>query len=350
MRTLYTFILVILLFIDVLPRVQSDILTIPLKSKKSVTRREWHKLYRRDLKIWQISSEPKNVVYYGNVGFGPQGKEQFFPVMFDTGSTDLWVMSVDCTSPGCNNRPKRYDHRNDPDYVDLQERFVYDYVVGKVTGEGSTTTLNLDGLEIPKQDFGLVQTVTDDFMQNAYVGIMGMGSGPGTDHQVSPIIKLIDGKQLDHPQFSFLLGREADNGPSELTIGGTNPDRIDGIITWSDNEPFNEGRWLTDLDALLVNGQEVEFDDYRELYIDTGYEKIHMSITDAREVYAQIPAAKELDGGKFSMPCDNRETVISLRIEGMIWPMDARDFIIPDNQAGDQCVGAIESVYDVGNY
>lgn len=348
MQTIYTFILAILLFVDVLPRVQSNVITIPLKSKKSITRRELHRFYRRDLKIWQIDSEPKNTVYFGSVGFGPQGKEQFFPVMFDTGSTDLWSMSVDCNSPGCNNKPKKYDPKLDPDYVDLQTNYVYEYVEGKVTGKDSTTTLNLDGLEIPKQDFGLIETVTDDFGNFAYVGIMGLAPGPGPNNQISPINNLINNKQLDHPQFSFLFGREADQGVSELTIGGTNPDRIDGGITWSDNEPDNQGRWLIEVDGLLVNGQEIEFDDDREMFIDSGYEKIHMSIIDAREVYAQIPVAKELDGGKFSMPCNNRDFVISLRISGIIWAMDARDFIIPDNPAGDQCVGAIESVYEVG--
>jgi len=348
MRTIYTFILAILLFIDILPHVQSDVFTIPLKSKKSITRRELHKFNRRDIKNWQISSEPRNTVYYGSVGFGPKGKEQFFPVMFDTGSADLWVMSIDCNSLGCN-RPKKYDPGADPDYADLQERFVVEYVEGKVTGERSTTTLNLNGFEIANQDFGSVETVTDDFTEFAYVGIMGMASGPGPNHQVTPINNLINNKQLDHPQFSFLFGREADNGVSELTIGGTNPDRIDGAITWSINELGNDGRWLIEVDALLVNGQDIEFDDDREMFIDSGYEKIHMSIADAREVYAKIPVAKELDGGKFYMPCDNHDFVISLRIEGVVWAMDARDFIIPDNPAGDQCVGAVEAKYDVGN-
>lgn len=348
MQAIYTFILAILLFVDVLPHVQSNVFTIPLKSKKSITRREWHKFNRRDLKIWQISSEPKNTVYFGDVGFGPQGKEQFFPVMFDTGSADLWVMSIDCNSPGCN-RPKKYDLNLDPDYVDLQAKFKVDYVVGEVTGKASSTTLNIDGFEIPKQEFGYVNTVTDDFADFAYVGIMGLAPGPGQSAQVTPINNLINNKQLDHPQYSFLFGREADNGVSELTIGGTNPDRIDGDITWSDNELDNRGRWLIEVDGLLVNGQEIEFDDDREMFLDSGYEKIHMSIVDAREVYAKIPAAKELDGGKFFMPCDNRDVVISLRVRGMIWAMDARDFVIPDNQAGDQCVGAIESVYDVGD-
>uniref|UniRef100_A0A1D1YYV4 Gastricsin n=1 Tax=Anthurium amnicola TaxID=1678845 RepID=A0A1D1YYV4_9ARAE len=345
MRTIYTFIFAILLFVDVLPRVQSDVFTIPLKSKKAITRRD--KFNRRDLKTWQISSEPKNTVYYGSVGFGPKGKEQFFPVMFDTGSADLWVMSIDCNSPGCN-RPKKYDPRQDTDYVDLQSRFELEYIVGKVTGEDSTTTLNLNGFEIPKQDFGFIVTVTDDLSEFAYVGIMGMAPGPGPNNQITPINNLINNKQLDHPQYSFLFGREADNGVSELTIGGTNPDRIDGVITWSENDLYNQGRWLIDVDALLVNGQEIRFNDDREMFIDSGYEKIHMSIADAREVYAKIPAAKELDGGKFSIPCKNHDYVISLRIEGVVWAMDARDFIIPDNPAGDQCVGAIESQYDVG--
>ncbi|CAG8829581.1 4177_t:CDS:1, partial [Gigaspora rosea] len=166
-----------------------------------------------------------DIAYYGQITFGT-GTPQNFDIQFDTGTGDLFVFGKNCDSPACKDKPK-YNPKLDKSFSPIYDKdFSVEYADGtKVSGDSGKTTIEIAGISVGAQKFGLVDNVTDNF-DKPYVGIMGMGfSESSKNNQTTPITNLIDNNQLDKPQFSFLIGRKADKSPSELTIGGSNPNK-----------------------------------------------------------------------------------------------------------------------------
>lgn len=63
-----------------------------------------------------------NVQYIGKIAFG--NPPQSMDVVFDTGSSDTWIPSVDCQSCGSHNQ---FEYTKSSTFLDTQERF-YDSV------------------------------------------------------------------------------------------------------------------------------------------------------------------------------------------------------------------------------
>lgn len=149
-------------------------------------------------------------------------------MLFDTGSADLFVIGDECDSPACSRKLK-YNSFLDDSYKAIERPFHVEYV-GDAFAKGScaTTDIEIGSLSVKTQDFGLVDTISDNFADLTLVGIMGMAlSSASENNQLIPITKLINSNAFSAPQFSFMLGRNADNKESELTIGKSNPNRYD---------------------------------------------------------------------------------------------------------------------------
>ncbi|CAG8505286.1 5952_t:CDS:2 [Ambispora leptoticha] len=328
---IFTLAIAVFLIVDALPYEQSKVYTIPLK-KKTITRR---RALRRDVGNVEVSQQPPDIAYFGEVTFGDT---QTFDIQFDTGSADFFVTSIDCNSPACEVKNK-YDPNEDASFVDIDKTFSVDYDRGSASGQTSgTTSIKIGDFTVEAQEFGLADTLSDDFTRDEYDGIMGMALSSASENgQLTPITNLINNNNLDQPQFAFKLGRDADGTESELTIGGINQARLNGQLTWSNLADNNRGHWLIPLDDCFVDGQALNFQG-RNANIDTGTTLMIVPIADARQIYAQITEAEEQDNGRFSLPCEN-ENIIGLRINGVTWNMDFRDFVTED---GDECFGAIE--------
>ncbi|CAG8787920.1 14429_t:CDS:2, partial [Gigaspora rosea] len=195
----------IFLSIDALPYDKPKVHTIPLKPK-SITRR---RLSRRAMGSMPVSEQQPDVAYYGQITFGT-GTPQNFDIQFDTGTGDLFVLvKLPKYDPGIDQSFSPIDGKNfSVEYADDTD----------VSGDSGKTTIVIAGISVEAQEFGLADKVSDDF-KHPYEGVMGMGFSDLSDNeQTTPITNLINNNQLDKPQFSFMLGREADKSSSELTI------------------------------------------------------------------------------------------------------------------------------------
>ncbi|XP_071569213.1 lysosomal aspartic protease-like [Temnothorax nylanderi] len=121
-----------------------------------------------------------NIQYYGNIEIGTP--PQNFTVLFDTGSSDLWVPSKNCNV-------------SQPNCLDIINMIVQD-------------PAHVAGLKIVSQTFGVaVNYSRKTSFVNEFDGVLGMGY-PSLSRIGTPVFKnMIDQGVVSRPVFSFYRNR-----------------------------------------------------------------------------------------------------------------------------------------------
>ncbi|XP_034109870.1 lysosomal aspartic protease-like [Drosophila albomicans] len=196
-----------------------------------------------------------NMVYYGVISIGTPAKD--FKVIFDTGSSNLWVPSKACWTEACKVH-NEYDSRASSSYVANGTSFFLMYGSGSVFGFLSTDTVNVNGLSIANQTFA---EATDDpggnFETDKFDGILGMGyQNISEDNVVPPFYKMVSQGLVKHPVFSFYLARAgtSSNG-GELIFGGSDPSLYKGNLTYV--PVSKQGYWQFTMAGASVNGRSL---------------------------------------------------------------------------------------------
>ena len=129
--------------------------------------------------------------YYGEISLGEPA--QTFTVVFDTGSSNLWVPSTRCSSIACMLHNK-YDAGKSKTYRENGTEFEITYGSGSLTGVVSNEKLRLGDLTIENQDF--VESVKEPgfaFVMGKFDGIMGMGYDTiSVNKMTPPFYNLVD--------------------------------------------------------------------------------------------------------------------------------------------------------------
>jgi hypothetical protein len=237
--------------------------------------------------------------YYGTVAIGTPA--QNFNLLFDTGSSDLWVPSVSCTqSSSCLNH-KKFDGSKSSSYQAGTQSFSIQYGTGSMTGIVSQDVVSVAGVKI-NQSFGEATTEADFFNQTAFDGILGMGFGTISSEGVTtPFDNMVQQLKIA-PVFSFHMGFTANGGGGELTLGGYDSSKFTGSLQYS--PVTTQTYWNIGLDSVSVNGQDSGVQ-AQDAAIDTGTTLIVAPDSDAQAIN-QLLGAQPVDGqdGVYSISCD----------------------------------------------
>ena len=137
---------------------KSPVTPATLKKHRSAMIQRHRKMVRDQ---WTLKTAPItlgnewNFSYFGSIELGTSG--QTINVIFDTGSSDLWVPSVSCTDDGCTGG-YQFDQSASSTYATNNNPFTLNYASGSVTGILATDKLNIGGLILNNQLFGLALT------------------------------------------------------------------------------------------------------------------------------------------------------------------------------------------------
>ncbi|KAF5588596.1 eukaryotic aspartyl protease [Fusarium subglutinans] len=205
---------------------------------------------------------------------------QRLPVMLDTGSADLFLVSNECPNTptsGCfNSTPFEIQPTTN---MPRNQSFFTIVGTGPVFGNQSILDVQFGTKNIIARDLdvGLVyNAVQMEFQNGTFSGILGMGlrnvSRQFYQHQnLPPFDTLVAQKRVLAPKFSTLFPRYADpNSPKEgrLTIGGIDKEASNGQrITYSnivDSPNYNypgappaPQLWSITVDGMRFNGKTI---------------------------------------------------------------------------------------------
>ncbi|KAJ3860044.1 aspartic peptidase domain-containing protein [Lentinula novae-zelandiae] len=144
---------------------------------------------------------------------------QSFPLILDTGSSDLWVISNECDSADCAN-VARYSRAFSSNLSISQTPFHIDYLSGSVSGLMASETISLGPYRLLSQVFGLANS-TDNikFSSEGNSGILGLAFPSEASMSGMTVLQSIFGG-LDDPYFTIILGSKLNvNSPSSFTLG-----------------------------------------------------------------------------------------------------------------------------------
>uniref|UniRef100_UPI003AAA61B0 cathepsin D-like n=1 Tax=Centroberyx gerrardi TaxID=166262 RepID=UPI003AAA61B0 len=146
--------------------------------------------------------------YYGMISIGTPPQD--FTVLFDTGSSNLWVPSIHCSflDVACWLH-HRYNSKKSSTYVQNGTKFSIQYGRGSLSGFISGDTVSVAGLPIPGQQFGeAVKQPGITFAVARFDGVLGMGYPAISVANVTPVFDTaMAAKLLPQNIFSFYISR-----------------------------------------------------------------------------------------------------------------------------------------------
>jgi len=170
-----------------------------------------------------IIKDYSNAQYYGEVMIGTP--PQKFTVIFDTGSSNLWVPKTKCKNCGywfIHGGKSKYDESKSSSFKKDGSDFKIQYGSGSVKGFFSRDEITLaKDIVVKDQKFAEVANAGGlgvGYVMGQFDGILGLGFEKLSLGGANTVFKnAIDQKVVSQPVFSFALG---DNKDGELTLGG----------------------------------------------------------------------------------------------------------------------------------
>jgi cathepsin D len=307
-------------------------------------------LVPRDRGLETRQSEPLTDVNNGTEWTGPVSigtPAQKFTVIFDTGSSDLWVASLLCTSSICKSK-HRYSAKASSTAVKEKGTFQILYNDGSsVNGPIFTETVAVAGIEVTKQYFSPATTLSAGFTQPAD-GVLGLGGFALSMIGQNPFFTTA---KTEGKVSAFEFGMFISTSKSELFLGGTNKALYSGAVEFHTVDT-GSGYWQIGHAEVKV-GSAVVVSNIRTV-IDSATTLVYGPPKDVAALYAKIPGSELFDkvNGFYSFPCKSIVPSVAFNWDGkQDWKFTAENFNLgPTNATSTQCMGSIAGVdFGLGN-
>lgn len=280
------------------------------------------------------TARPRNrthAQYFGTIALG--SPPQKFKVIFDTGSSNVWVPNTQCGF-ACLLKNK-YDASASASYAKNGSKFQIIYGSGPVSGHLSYETISLAGLKATRQEFAEVDTVTGLGLAYAigrFDGILGMAFPSISVDGISPVFQtLVKQGKVDSAVFAFYLG---DSRPGELTLGGIDPAHFRGPLAYV--PVTSDTYWETTLHSFTYGARSSS--EPANCIVDTGT-SVLAGPTEDVEAIAELAGAVPLLGtGEYMIDCAavDKLPTLHLTLSGVEFALRGADYVVKTSSFGQE--------------
>uniref|UniRef100_A0A452FHV7 Pregnancy-associated glycoprotein-4 n=1 Tax=Capra hircus TaxID=9925 RepID=A0A452FHV7_CAPHI len=269
----------------------------------------------RGLNLTHPLSNYIDMLYMGNITIGTPPQE--FQVVFDTGSSDLWVPSSFCTILACGE----YRHPPIPSPTSCICKWEHSSLpqIGNLVSTDQPFGLTL-------KEYGFAHITFDGVLGLNYPNISYSGAIPIFD-------KLKNEGAISEPVFAFYLSKDEQEG-SVVMFGGVDHRYYKGELNWI---PLTKaGDWIIRLDSISIKRKVIACSGDCEAVVDTGATYIGGPRTLVNKIQKLIGARRR--GNKYTISCSKINTLpsVTFTINGINYPMPGPAYILKDN-AGRCC-------------
>lgn len=282
-------------------------------------------------------------MYYGEVDVGTP--PQKFTVIYDTGSSNLWVPSKSCTSPACKKH-KLYDSSKSSTFAKNGQSLTIPYGSGTCSGFLSSDVISLGGLSANVTFGEITNEPGEIWVESPFDGILGLGyPGLAVDKVLPPFDALMAKHAFDKNVFAFYLQSGGKTG-SMLTLGGVDQKYYTGDFSYVDLSMAQKlaPYWLIGVKGVNVGGAAAEACKIPFvgclMVVDTGTSIIVAPPMDAADILKKI--------GNVSSDCSGADKLptISFSIGGKDFELGPEFYVLrdKDDKGKEECQLGIQSM------
>jgi cathepsin D len=275
--------------------------------------------------------------YYGPITIGTP--PQSFKVVFDTGSSNLWIPSSKCpiTVIACDLHAKYHSDRSST-YVANGTAISIQYGSGAMSGFLSEDTVVVGAITVTGQTFA---EATGEpgiaFDLSKFDGILGMAFERISADGVIPVFyNMISQNLIPEPLFSVWLSKnpQGTNG-GELILGGIDSSLYNGSINYV--PLISETYWAFSMGDVRLGNTSLDFcgSSGCNAIADTGTSLI-AGPTAQIDALNQKLGAVVVNGEGIFTSCDviNTLPTIEIVINGVTYPLTAKDYVLQVSSFG----------------
>ncbi|KAG2468210.1 PEPA protein, partial [Polypterus senegalus] len=281
----------------------------------------------------QIANEPLtndyDLSYYGIISIGTP--PQSFKVIFDTGSSNLWVPSIYCSSSyACTNHNK-FNPTKSSTYRASSQTISVQYGTGAMSGILGYDTVTVGSIVDTNQIFGLSKNEPGSFLYYVeFDGILGLAYPSISASDATPVFdNMMSEGLVSQDLFSFYLSRNGQEG-SVVTFGGVDPAYYTGSIHWI---PLSsETYWQITVQNVKVKGQVVACVYGCEAIVDTGTSLLVGDSNNINNILAWVGIYKD-QNGQYSVNCNNIGSMpdVTFVINGVEFALPASAYVMQNS-------------------
>ncbi|KAL1020847.1 hypothetical protein UPYG_G00005510 [Umbra pygmaea] len=268
--------------------------------------------------------------YYGVISIGTP--PQSFKVIFDTGSSNLWVPSVNCTSAACQNHA-RFNPGTSSTFTWAKESVSIQYGTGSMTGQLGYDTVSVGNISVTNQIFGASQTEAT-FMTNMDAdGILGLAFPDISSSSATPVFDNMMTMGLVN-QDLFAIYLSGTSGNSVVSFGVIESNFYTGQIHWT---PLSsESYWQIKMTSVTIQGKTAACQGGCQAIIDTGTSLIVGPDSDINNINSLIGATTDQYGDAM-VDCKNIPNMpaVTFTLNGYAFTIPASAYIL---QTDNTCI------------